>query len=1177
VKNLHLRALVLASAAAVGFPANSATPITSFLTQQPMGSGIDSSVVKPNVMWLFDSSGSMGDDYLPDDDPHSKDSNGYYPVGYYSSQCNGVYFDPTQTYAPSMKADGTSNSPATWSASLPNNFYYQYNGAHGTGGTKQSPMSYTVNSADGTTDKSTPFYTECNVRTNDSTTNGVGTAATHTWTQIAMSSQSAAQQQSFANWYTYYRTRMQTMKTVASIAINQLANPDRLRIGFSDIYFTSSSTMLKIAPFCSASPGCTQRTSFFNTLNGLSASGNTPTREALYAAGLMYQGLLTGSGTSTIQATSATDITQYHCQRNSVILSTDGFWNIAPSTNAPFKFKYGSSQAGTATVGDTDVGGPGGEVLPYKDTLGASDTLADIAEYFWHTPITHSGLWASSNVISPTAKDSATWSHVNTYTLGLGADGIYHYVDGYETSGTCPDYDAIKAGTKAWEVPITTNTSGDATHIDDLWHAAVNGRGTYYRASSVSSLVNGLVKAFAEAGQPGGGGAAATGNLAPSAGNNSIYFGSFNIDAQTGESSGDVREFAIDPKDGSVPDPKTATPAWSAQAQLDTQVTPTSDSRTIYMATGSAALGPFLQSNLTAAIANGWFDAGATNPNGALSQYAFFSTPQQANVPTSPPAARGLNMIAYLRGQTGFEDAANNLTEANSSKIFRGRKHALGDIVGSSPAYVQSAPFDYTDTAYSAYKTSTAGRQAMVYAGANDGMLHAFDASTGVEQWAFVPTAVLPYLYKLADKGYAAAHRYFVNGPITVGDAYFGGNWHTVLISGLGGGGRAFFALDITTPATPKLLWEFSAQTTGGVCVGTTGTTCDQDLGYTYGNAPIAKLNGGQWVAFFGSGYYNLPASPTPPSSPPLLAGDGKSRLYVVDVATGAKISEILTTDGRTDPTETGLTWVNGWTDDGMHDNSVKHVYGGDLFGSVWRFNIAANSATLLTQLGNAVAGDEPVTTRPALGDFNGDVTKRVVYIGTGKYLGCFDTATPCTTTPGPTVPQSATQSFYAIRDDGTKANVGGAGLFRASGAQKFDTSVGSVKYYPVTSNQYGWYMDFATPNERVTVNPQLYGDQKNITVVTNIPGGDVCSSGGSSWVYFLDTQPAKTYPSPTNSVVSVLGASSLSAGATNLTLESGRHVTVVTTTSGSAVTVGGDTPVYGNKARRVSWRELKN
>ena len=153
----------------------------------------------------------------------------------------------------------------------------------------------------------------------------------------------------------------------------------------------------------------------------------------------------------------------------------------------------------------------------------------------------------------------------------------------------------------------------------------------------------------------------------------------------------------------------------------------------------------------------------------------------------------------------------------------------------------------------------------MVYVGANDGMLHGFDADTGVERLAHVPNAVFPNLKGLTDPAYA--HRYFVDGSPKAADAYFAGAWHTVLVEPLAGGGRAVFALDITDPtahAASKVLWEYT----------------DTDLGYPLGEASIVRMANGEWAAVFGNGY---------------LSDNHRAVLYVVNIETGALIRKIDT------------------------------------------------------------------------------------------------------------------------------------------------------------------------------------------------------------------------------------------------------------------------------------------
>ena len=141
----------------------------------------------------------------------------------------------------------------------------------------------------------------------------------------------------------------------------------------------------------------------------------------------------------------------------------------------------------------------------------------------------------------------------------------------------------------------------------------------------------------------------------------------------------------------------------------------------------------------------------------------------------------------------------------------------LGDLVGSRPVYVRDPRRSYGDPitpSYFDFKNLHAKRQPVVYIGGNDGMLHAFNATTGDEMWAFVPRTVLPRLYKLAETAYGSSHEFYVDGSPTVGDALISGQWRTILVGGFGAGGRGFYALDITDPASPAPLWEICTSST---------------------------------------------------------------------------------------------------------------------------------------------------------------------------------------------------------------------------------------------------------------------------------------------------------------------------------------------------------------------------
>ena len=332
-----------------------------------------------------------------------------------------------------------------------------------------------------------------------------------------------------------------------------------------------------------------------------------------------------------------------------------------------------------------------------------------------------------------------------------------------------------------------------------------------------------------------------------------------------------------------------------------------------------------------------FFTAAGVDELQDLTQFGTMTDGTSATV-DQKTAARGANLVNFLRGQRGKEGYVPN----DIDKLYRARKAVLGDIVNSQPLYVRKAAFSYNDTGYSAFATSVASRTPMAYVAANDGMLHAFYATTdalgGEEAWSFIPRAVLPRLYKLADTNYAQLHEYYVDGRPIRDDVFdtVSGTWKTILVGGLNKGGRGYYALDVTDPTAPKALWEFTHDPS--VCVGAVaaGETSDCHLGYTFGNPVITKLTDGRWVVFVASGYNNV--------NTPVQAGDGQGYLYVLEAMTGKVLYKIRAGDGTpafgTATSPSGLAKITAWVNDSAHNNTTLRVYGGDLLGNVWRFDV---------------------------------------------------------------------------------------------------------------------------------------------------------------------------------------------------------------------------------------------
>jgi type IV pilus assembly protein PilY1 len=736
----------------------------------------------------------------------------------------------------------------------------------------------------------------------------------------------------------------------------------------------------------------TPKTQVITVIDGVQQSDVTTSGTVRYTVGSTISGptVVTGeavpvsplpaaSSSSANPTTSATQTSTStgSCVTTAVPASTGGYVaGTATSANStPVVASSSSTVTGANVVTDNFSSVSDGTVTvttTSNSVGGTSDTLADVAMYYYQTDLRTSALSnctgalgnsVCANDVTAIGRDTAAWQHMSTYTLSLGLSGTLQYDANYE-SQTSGDYRDIVLGDKNWPSP---SSNGGAVNIDDLWHAAVNGRGRFFSATDPATLASSLASALNSIQAVlGSSSAAATSTLQPVEGDNGVYIAQF----KSSEWTGDLRAYEIDPNTGavttSVIDSATGdltdTATWSASARLS----PTTSRTIYYFKSGSGNTGSlraFTYDNLTADGLNGHFD-NACSKTPALVQCSGLSTAAAEAINS------GSNMVSFLRGQAQSQ--------------YRTRAAVLGDIVNSSPVYVGKPSFQYTENGYASFKSTQAARAPTLYVGANDGMLHAFDASNGTERWAYVPGLVMDKLYKLGDQYYESKHQYYVDATPVAGDVYSGG-WKTILVGGLNGGGAGYYALDISNPTAPVALWEFK----------------HSNLGLSYGNPIITKRSDGRWVVVVTSGYNNA---------------DGGGHLFVLDAITGALLKQVSTGEGSSG-SPSGLGRLNAWVDFDT-ENLARRFYAGDLLGNVWRFDIddvlePHSAAFKLAQL--LVDGTpQPITTQLQLAEIEANGSKHaVVYVGTGQYLGASD------------VSSTARQSIYAIKDSLSATSLG--------------------------------------------------------------------------------------------------------------------------------------------------------
>jgi type IV pilus assembly protein PilY1 len=893
------------------------------------------------------------------------------------------------------------------------------------------------------------------------------------------------ERQNFANWYSFYRTRNLMTATAATRAIVGVPNTARVAwqaLNSCNGTTTSGTTAGRLFnSTCQGWDGSstsvdkrirvldgTHRANFYRWMARIPASGGTPLRGAAQRAGDYFR--TDGVNSPYAQDPQVSVGTEFSCRPNFHILMTDGIWNDGAGSycsGASCGNKDGTAQIlpdGTVySISDA-------KTAIYRD--GNSDSVADIAFHYWATDL-RSDL--ANNLIpyrvdrNGTAdqqywnpkNDPATWQHLVTFTVGLGLSKTLSE-PGIEWGGSTyagTGYANLLSGAGTWPATAANASPGN---VYDLWHAAINSRGQSFSADTPRALADALGTALNRILERESAAAALATNSTRLTTDTLLFQARFN----SGDWTGRLTAYRIN-VDGTL-----GSAVWEA---TDPGKIPRYDLRNVYSWSGSAGIG-FTESELTAAGL--WSYIGSAE------------------------------LLAYLRGDDSREE--------RNGGAWRNRSTSLGDIVNSDPVFVGAENFGYAglpeglasgSTPYRSFLDAKKPRRKMLYVGSNDGLLHAFDALSGEERFAFVPQAVIPSLPLLADPAYA--HRYFVDGSPSAWDAFIGGAWKTVLIGTTGAGGKSIFALDVTNPDAfdaSKVLWEINTSTPMRL-----GDAADPnyaaDLGYTMGQGVVVKLNNGEWGVVFGNGYRST---------------NERGVLYVVRASDGTLIRKIDTGVGSAvSPNQNGLGTPTLYDANG--DDVYDYAYATDMRGNVWKFDLSNPNPALwnvafapatgfpngapLFQARNASGQVQSIQPRVELARPPLGVPGVIVLFGTGRFFTTTDNI------------DATVQSFYGILDNGARVTT----TDRSQLVQQ-TISLVSVNFRGVTTNlrdvssntinwstKRGWYMDLPVSKERVIGSAVVRAGR--VIFTTLIPSDDPCNFGGSGWLMEVDAKTGAKLP----------------------------------------------------------------
>ncbi|MEN9416590.1 MAG: hypothetical protein RI988_210 [Pseudomonadota bacterium] len=899
-----------------------------------------------------------------------------------------------------------------------------------------------------------------------------------------------AQRPAYLRWYAFYRTRTLAMRGTVMNTFHAQKIPDgKIRLAWQGLAVTCASGFSTTGcanamwPLSDSEGGRTHRTNFYNWVRGVPPSMGTPLRAAYERAGQYL--MQTGVNSPWAYLPGQTQLPEVSCRRSFQLMFTDGGWNGAGPNNERDNV--------TTELPDGTSYTPRG---PYAHDW--SGTLSDVAFRYWATDL-QTGSNFGNDVVPVTRvsgaetyggesvapywnpkNNPATWQHLTTFAIAFGeAANINNPMWGGSTTAG-PQFAQIVAGTRQWP------SNGVDRLPADLWHAAVNSRGAMFLATDQASLDTAFTEVLGEI-------AAQTVASGGAASSYSVQGTGFRVVRAGFQSSPNLRGtlagFGLN-SSGLL----SSTPLWEANAKLAGVA---HGSRVVMTASGPTAGAAFRWNSLSS-----WQKAELNTPPGGTAD------------------TQGGARVDYLRGDTSAEASDSNPTAA-----FRWRQGGLlGTIANSEPKVVAAPRAGYTFSAYPDFRTANLSRTPVAYVGANDGMLHGFNTNDGTPVLSYVPRGVYPFLTAYADK--AHIHRMFVDGPIITADWHNGTQWRTLLVGGLGAGGRGFFALDVTNPAdfaeakaNTIVRFDYTAPPAGHASMtaftaesGSSGMMGEiaTDLGhitadpsrdaYLGRNLQVTRMRNGKWALLLGNGVNSV---------------NERAVLYVVYLD-GSGFKKLVAQSG----TGTGNGLSTPLPVDLDNDGLVDFAYAGDLLGQLWKFDLSSSDDAQwkVAQFDSVntplIDTGRPITSAPAVAVHpKGGL---LVTFGSGRLLTDGDRSSSTTEylygvwdkEPAGKVQPATSSSLVSRTLAAETATITGSNIA---------TRVLSSTSTPVDySTKRGWRIALGLSRERVIYNPIVQGRIAYYSTYIPSVALSACSvaeSGGSLLTFDVidGAQPATT------------------------------------------------------------------